>query len=194
MARSNIFKGPSPRHKSAFFWRLRWWPASGWRRRNTSIWWPYLFPPTRVRHGRRLRAALVLRVLPLRVRRPVVFVLVLVVLAGSGGGLYYFQFVIKPAMVKGFISAAFAPKPTAVSAEPVKVEKWPPQLPAIGTLARLSGHRHRAAGRGRGHARSISSRAKTSRRARRSSRSTISVEQADLKNGLAQLKNADVDA
>ena len=42
-------------------------------------------------------------------------------------------------MVKGFISAAFAPKPTAVTAEAVKVEKWPPELTAIGTLRAYQG-------------------------------------------------------
>ncbi|MGD0723769.1 MAG: hypothetical protein ABR970_22295, partial [Roseiarcus sp.] len=55
---------------------------------------------------------LVLGLLPLWIRRPVVFVLVFLLLAGLGGGLYYFQFNIKPNMVKGFIAAAFAPKPT----------------------------------------------------------------------------------
>ena len=82
---------------------------------------------------------LVLGLLPLRVRRPVVFLLVFVVLAGFGGGLYYFQYVIKPTMVKGFIAAAFAPKPSTVSAEPAKMEKWMPQLPAIGTLRAFQG-------------------------------------------------------
>ena len=39
---------------------------------------------------------LVLGILPLWIRRPVVFVLVFALLAGFGGGLAYFQFVIKP--------------------------------------------------------------------------------------------------
>ena len=46
---------------------------------------------------------------------------------------------IKPVMVKGFITAAFAPKPTAVAAEAVKAEKWPPELTAIGTLRAYQG-------------------------------------------------------
>jgi hypothetical protein len=58
-----------------------------------------------------LALILILRLLPLRARRSLVFLLVFVVLAGFGGGLYYFQFVVKPVMVKGFIAAAFAPKP-----------------------------------------------------------------------------------
>ena len=77
---------------------------------------------------------LVLRLLPLRARRVVVFTLVFVVLGGFGGGLYYFHYFIKPPMIKGIIATAFAPKPSAVSAEAAKMEKWPPLMPAIGTL------------------------------------------------------------
>jgi RND family efflux transporter MFP subunit len=42
-------------------------------------------------------------------------------------------------MVKGFISAAFAPKPTAVWAVEAKHETWPPQLTAIGTMRAYQG-------------------------------------------------------
>ena len=84
-------------------------------------------------------ALLVIRSLPLKVRRPVVFVVALAVLVALTGGLAYFQFVIKPVMVKGFITAAFAPKPTTVTAEPVKTEQWSPELTAIGTLRAYQG-------------------------------------------------------
>src|SRR5690349_6758768 len=67
---------------------------------------------------------LVLRLLPLRARRVVVFALTFIVLAGLSGGLYYFQFFVKPQMVKGFIAAAFTPKPTAVTVEKVVKETW----------------------------------------------------------------------
>ncbi len=77
---------------------------------------------------------LLIRALPLRARRVAIFLTVLVLLAGITGGLAYFQFVIKPQMIKGFISAAFAPKPTAVWAVEARNEKWPPQLSAIGSL------------------------------------------------------------
>ena len=77
---------------------------------------------------------LLIRALPLRAKRVAIFLVVFVLLAGLTAGLAYFQFVIKPQMVKGFISAAFAPKPTTVSAQEAKIEKWPPQLTAIGTL------------------------------------------------------------
>ncbi len=82
---------------------------------------------------------LLIRALPLRAKRAAVFLVVLVALAGITAGLAYFQFVIKPPMVKGFISAAFAPKPTAVWVQEAKVEKWPPRLSAIGTLRAYQG-------------------------------------------------------
>ena len=82
---------------------------------------------------------LALRNLPLRARRPVVFLVALILLGALTGGLAYFQFAIKPNLVRGFISAAFAPKPTAVAAEAVKTEKWPPELTAIGTLRAYQG-------------------------------------------------------
>src|SRR5271163_4912543 len=84
-------------------------------------------------------ALLVIRSLPLRVRRPVIFLVALVLLVALTGGLAYFQFVIKPVMVKGFITAAFAPKPTTVTAETARVERWSPELTAIGTLRAYQG-------------------------------------------------------
>ena len=82
---------------------------------------------------------LILRALPLNARRPVVFLLALVVIVAVVGGLSVFQFVLKPTIVKNAISAAFAPKPTAVAVEEAKVEQWPPQLEAIGTLRAFQG-------------------------------------------------------
>src|SRR5579871_3792580 len=69
----------------------------------------------------------------------IVFVALLAILAALTAGLAYFQFVIKPGVVKGFISAAFAPKPTSVWAQEATVEQWPPQLSAIGTLRAYQG-------------------------------------------------------
>ena len=57
-------------------------------------------------------ALLAIRSLPLNARRPVVFLVTLALLAALTAGLAYFQFVIKPTMLKGFMAAAFAPKPT----------------------------------------------------------------------------------
>ena len=84
-------------------------------------------------------ALLAIRSLPLRFRRPVVFFVTLALLAALTAGLAYFQFVIKPNMVKGFLSAAFVPKPTSVWARPVTVDRWPPQISAIGTLRAYQG-------------------------------------------------------
>ncbi len=77
--------------------------------------------------------------LPIRARRPLVFLITLVLLGALTGGLAYFQFVIKPNLVKGFIGAAFAPKPTTVTVEAAKIEKWAPELTAIGTLRAIQG-------------------------------------------------------
>jgi len=82
---------------------------------------------------------LILRALPLNARRPAVFLLALVLIVAVVGGLSYFQLVLKPTIVKNAISAAFAPKPTAVAVEEAKVEQWPPQLSAIGTLRAFQG-------------------------------------------------------
>jgi membrane fusion protein (multidrug efflux system) len=134
---------------------------------------------------------LVLGLLPLRVRRSVVFLLVFVGLAAFGGGLYYFQYVIKPTMVKGFIAAAFAPKPSTVSAEPAKMEKWMPQLPAIGTLRAFQGID--IAPQVAGVVTAIHF--KTSEDVVEGApllQIDDSIEQADLKSGMAQLKNMDV--
>ncbi len=67
------------------------------------------------------------------------FPLTLAALAALIGGLAYFQFFVKPAMVEGFMAAAFAPKLTTVSVEAARSEKWPPQLTAIGTLRAYQG-------------------------------------------------------
>jgi membrane fusion protein (multidrug efflux system) len=137
-----------------------------------------------------IAALLVIRVLPLRIRRPVVFVVTLAGLVGLTGGLAYFQFVAKPAMVKKFMAAAFAPKPTAVSVEAARVEKWPPQLTAIGTLRAYQGISIAPQAAGVITAIHFESGGDV-----KAGDLLIniddSVEQADLANGLAQLKNAE---
>ena len=133
---------------------------------------------------------LALRNLPLRARRPVVFLVALVLLAGLTAGLAYFQFVIKPTLVRGFITAAFAPKPTAVTAEAVTVEKWPPELTAIGTLRAYQGVIIAPQAAGVVTAKHFESGQDVEAGALLINIDD-SVEQADLANGLAQLKNAD---
>jgi RND family efflux transporter MFP subunit len=138
-----------------------------------------------------LALVLVLRLLPLKVRRPVVFVLTLVILVGLGGGLYYFHFDIKPGIIKGAISAAMAPKPQLVAAEPVKVEKWARRLTAIGTTRAFQSIdvAPQVAG-------VISAIHFTSGEDVAAGAPLLeiddSVDEADLRNGLAQLKNADI--
>ena len=135
-------------------------------------------------------ALLIIRGLPLKVRRPVVFVVALALLAALTGGLAYFQFVIKPVMVKGFITAAFAPKPTTVTAEAARVEQWRPELTAIGTLRAIQGVAIAPQAAGDVTAIHFESGDDVEAGALLINIDN-SVEQADLANGLAQLKNAD---
>ena len=134
---------------------------------------------------------LILRALPLGARRPVVFLLVLVVIVAVVGGLSYFQFVLKPTIVKNAISAAFAPKPTAVAVEEAKVDQWPPQLSAIGTLRAFQGVVVAPQVAGVVSAIRFQSGDDVDAGARLVDLDT-SVEEADLANGRAQLKNANV--
>jgi RND family efflux transporter MFP subunit len=133
---------------------------------------------------------LIIRVLPLGARRPVVFVVALALLAAATGGLAYFQFVIKPEMVKGFMAAAFAPKATTVTAEAARVEQWPPELTAIGTLRAYQGVVIAPQTAGVVTAKHFESGDDVEEGALLINIDD-SVEQADLANGLAQLKNAD---
>ena len=134
---------------------------------------------------------LILRALPLSARRPVVFLLMLVVIVAVVGGLSYFQFVLKPTIVKNAISAAFAPKPTAVVVEEAKVDQWPPQLSAIGTLRAFQGIVVAPQVAGVVSAIHFQSGDDVAAGAPLVDLDT-SVEEADLANGRAQLKNANV--
>ena len=140
--------------------------------------------------GAVLGLLLIIARLPLGARRPVVFLVTLLVLAALTGGLAYFQFFIKPNIVKGFIATAFAPKPTAVAAEAVKVEKWPPELTAIGTLRAYQGVAIAPQAAGDVAAIHFKSGDDVDTGALLINIDD-SVEQADLANGLAQLKNAE---
>jgi len=128
---------------------------------------------------------------PRRIRRAIVFTLVLALLVGVSGGLYYFQFVIKPEMVKGFIAASFVPKPTAVAAEAVIKETWAPRLSAIGTLHAYQGVD--IAPQIAGVVKAI--RFQSGEEVQAGAPLVDiddSVDQADLKSGLAQLRNAEI--
>ena len=71
-------------------------------------------------------------------KRAIVIVLALVILLGAAGGLGYFQMVMKPAMIKGFIQKAGQPTST-VAATQAKTETWTPTLTAIGSLRATQG-------------------------------------------------------
>lgn len=71
-------------------------------------------------------------------KRKLILTLTFVVLVGLIGGFSYFQFVIKPEMIKGFIAAAKQP-PATISAEAAKRESWIARLPAIGTFTAVQG-------------------------------------------------------
>jgi membrane fusion protein (multidrug efflux system) len=71
-------------------------------------------------------------------KRAFLFVVVFLAFVGLAGGLGYFQFFVKPEMIKGFI--AQAPQPVnAVAAARAETTKWTPRLPAIGTFRALQG-------------------------------------------------------
>jgi membrane fusion protein, multidrug efflux system len=128
--------------------------------------------------------------LPTRARRSLVFLITLALLVALTGGLAYFQFVIKPNLVKGFMSAAFAPKPTTVTVEAAKIEKWPPELTAIGTLRAIQGVAIAPQAAGVVTAIHFESGDDVEAGAPLINIDD-SVEQADLANGRAQLTNAD---
>ena len=149
------------------------------------------FPPVAFGAAAAVFAALIaVRALPLGARRPVVFLVALVLLAALTGGLAYFQFVIKPVMVKSFITAAFAPKATTVTAEAAKVEQWAPELTAIGTLRAYQGVIIAPQAAGVVTAKHFELGDDVEAGALLINIDD-SVEQADLANGLAQLKNAE---
>lgn len=71
-------------------------------------------------------------------KRTIVLIATLLVLSAVIGGFGYFQFVLKPEMIRGAISGAARP-PVTVSAEPARTESWTPILPAIGTFKAVQG-------------------------------------------------------
>ncbi len=134
---------------------------------------------------------LILRAVPPGGSRPTAFAIVFIYLALLIGGFSYFQFVLKPQFIKSFISTAFAPKPTTVAAEEAKVEQWPPLLDAIGTLRAYQGVVVAPQVAGVVSAIHFELGDDVAAGAPLVDLDT-SVEEADLANGLAQLKNANV--
>lgn len=71
-------------------------------------------------------------------KRILLFTGVLLLLAGLIGGLAYVQFIFKPEMIKGFIAKA-APPPTSVAVTLAKAETWEPRITAIGSFRAVEG-------------------------------------------------------
>jgi membrane fusion protein (multidrug efflux system) len=71
-------------------------------------------------------------------KRTAAFVIVFLVLAGFAGGLAYFQFAVKPNIIKGFIAGAPRPVPAVAVAE-AKTETWQSRISAIGTFRAVQG-------------------------------------------------------
>jgi RND family efflux transporter MFP subunit len=131
------------------------------------------------------------RILPRGGRRAVTFTLTAVVLVGLVGGIYYFQFIFKPVMLKDIISVAMAPKPSTVSAETPKLDAWTPKLTAIGTIHAFQGID--AAPQVGGIIRAIHFQSSEDVAAGALlAEIDDSTDQADLKSAVATLKNADV--
>ncbi|MCW6506435.1 efflux RND transporter periplasmic adaptor subunit [Lichenifustis flavocetrariae] len=123
-------------------------------------------------------------------KRAFAFFFVFALLAGLIGGVSWFQFVFKPQMIKGFI-AKMAPPPQAVSVVEAKTETWVPQLPAIGTFKPYKGIDVAPQVGGIVTTLNFDSGQEVAQGA---VLLTIddSTEQADLKSGLATMKNADL--
>ena len=72
------------------------------------------------------------------VLKNLLFLVVLVALVGAAGGLYYFHYVVKPEIIRGFIAKA-APPPTTVAATKAAEAAWTPVLTAIGSARAYQG-------------------------------------------------------
>jgi membrane fusion protein, multidrug efflux system len=123
-------------------------------------------------------------------KRSIIFIAVLIFLAILGGGLGYFQFVVKPEMIKGFMLAALPPPASIAVAEP-QLETWAPRLPAIGSLRAVQ--EIDIAPQIGGAV--VSVRVESGQDVEKGAPLfdiDNSVEQADLKNNLAVLKNAEL--
>ena len=123
-------------------------------------------------------------------KRSISFVVVLLILAGLSAGLGYFQFVVKPQMIKQFIAQAPPPPPTVAVVE-ARAESWTPHWPAIGSFRAVQGVDIAPQIGGA----LVAVKAKSGEDVEKGTplfEIDNFVEQADLKNYLAVLKNADL--
>ncbi|MET4697312.1 membrane fusion protein (multidrug efflux system) [Constrictibacter sp. MBR-5] len=123
-------------------------------------------------------------------KRAAILVVAAVVLAALIGGFAWFQFVMKPEMVRGFITGAPQPLVT-VTAEPARQEQWQTRLPAIGSLRAIRGIDVAPQVSGLVSAIRFES-GSTVERGAVLVQIDDSIEQADLKAGQAELRNAEL--
>lgn len=124
-------------------------------------------------------------------KRPLILGLVAVLLIALIGGFAYFQFVVKPQMIKKIITSTVRP-PVTVSAAPAKIETWLPKLPAIGTLRAVQGVEVSSEVGGIVKTINFDS-GKVVKQGDVLVQLDDSVEQADLRSALAQLKKAELE-
>ncbi len=123
-------------------------------------------------------------------KRSVIFIAVLLFLTTLGVGLGYFQFVVKPGMIKHFILQA-PPPPASVAVAVAEIETWAPRLPAIGSFRAVQ--QIDIAPQIGGAV--VAVRVEFGQDVEKGAplfEIDNSVEQADLKNNLAVLKNAEL--
>ena len=123
-------------------------------------------------------------------KRSAAFVIVFVLLGGLAGGLAYFQFSVKPQMIKGFIAAAPRPVP-AVAVGDAKTETWQARIAAIGTFRAVQGIDVSPQVGGVVRAINVDS-GQDVQKGQLLVQIDDSVEQADLKSNLATLKNTEL--
>ena len=123
-------------------------------------------------------------------KRSIIFIAVLILLATLGGGLGYFHFVVKPGMIKRFMLQA-PPPPATVAVAVAEVETWVPRLPAIGTFRAVQEIDIAPQIGGAVVSVQVESGEDVEKGAPLFEIDN-SVEQADLKNNLAVLKNAEL--
>ena len=123
-------------------------------------------------------------------KRALAFIGVFVLLAVMVGGLSFFQFVLKPKAIKDFM-AGMKPPASAVAVAQARTDSWVRRLAAIGTFRPVQGI---------DLAPQVGGIVQTLRfdSGQEVAKGTVlveidaSTEQADLKSGLAQMKNADL--
>jgi RND family efflux transporter MFP subunit len=123
-------------------------------------------------------------------KRNFALVLVIVALAGLTGALAWFQFAVKPQMIKGFIAAAPRPVPAVAIAE-AKLENWQSRISAIGTFRAVQGIDVSPQVGGVVRAINFES-GQDVQRGQLLIQIDDSVEQADLKSNLATLRNVEL--